>query len=86
MILSRNPSGFKTSVSLHIIDPLYERGSGYACPEPTIRFHGKRAEGFRVLSIALQYSLSVSRLKRVWCNINGKNVDPTWELTFSVKN
>jgi hypothetical protein len=62
-----------------------EGGSGHAYPEPTIRFHGERGEGFRALSVALQNNLSVSGLKRVWCIIDGEPVGPTWELTFSVK-
>lgn len=43
-----------------------EGGSGHAYPEPTIRFHGERVEGFRALSVALQNNLSVSGLKRIW--------------------
>jgi hypothetical protein len=62
-----------------------EGGSGHAYPEPTVRFHGERGEGFRALSVALQNNLSVVGLKRVWCIIDGEPVGPTWELTFSVK-
>jgi len=43
-----------------------EGGPNHAYPEPTIRFHGERAEGFRALSVALQNNLSVSGLKRIW--------------------
>jgi len=63
-----------------------EGGPGHSYPEPTVRFHGERAEGFRALSIALQNNLSVSELKRVWQVIDGEPVGPTWELTFFVKN
>ena len=31
-------------------------GEGHAYTEPTIRFHGERAEGLRALSIALQFN------------------------------
>lgn len=62
-----------------------EGGSGHAYPEPTIRFHGGREEGFRALSIALQNNLSVVGLKRTWCIIDGEPVGPTWELTFSLE-
>ena len=62
-----------------------EGGSGHAYPEPTIRFHGERADGFRALSVALQNNLPVSGLKRVWCIIDGEPTGPTWELTFFVK-
>ena len=63
----------------------YEGGSGHAYPEPTVRFHGERAEGFRALSVALQNNLPVSGLKRVWCIIDGEPFGPTWELTFFMK-
>lgn len=32
-------------------------GDGHAFPEPTIRFHGEHAEGFRALGVALQRQL-----------------------------
>ena len=59
-----------------------EGGSGHAYPEPTIRFHGNHAEGFRALSLAIQNGLPVSGLKRVWSMIDGEPVGPTWEMTF----
>jgi len=62
-----------------------EGGPGHAYPEPTIRFHGDRTEGFRVLAIALQNDLSVRGLKRVWNIIDGEAIGPTWEITFFVK-
>lgn len=62
-----------------------EGGSGHAYPEPPIRFHGERAEGFRALSVVLQNNLPVSELKRVWCIIDGEPVGPIWEFTFLVK-
>lgn len=62
-----------------------EGGSGHSYPEPTVRFHGERAEGFRALAVALQNGLSVIGLKRVWCIIDGEPVGPTWELTFTTK-
>jgi hypothetical protein len=62
-----------------------EGGSGHSYPEPTIRFHGERSDGFRALSVALQNNLSVSGLKRIWCVIDGEPVGPTWELTFFVR-
>jgi hypothetical protein len=35
-----------------------EGGHGHAYPEPTVRFHGQSAEGFRALSAAMQAGLS----------------------------
>jgi hypothetical protein len=31
-----------------------EGGSGHAYPEPTVRFHGDRAEGLRALAVAMR--------------------------------
>jgi hypothetical protein len=41
-------------------------GQGHAYPEPTVRFHGERPEGFRALGVALQNGLRVAALRRVW--------------------
>jgi len=59
-----------------------EGGMGHAYTEPTIRFHGNRAEGFRALSIALQNNLHVVSLRRVWPIIEGEPTGPWWEITF----
>lgn len=57
-------------------------GPGHAYPEPTIRFHGERAEGYRVLSIALTNALPVKELRRVWPVIDGEPTGPCWEIVF----
>lgn len=62
-----------------------EGGPGHAYPEPTIRFHGDRAEGLRALSVALQNDFPVRNLRRVWSIIDGEPSGPTWELTLFVK-
>jgi len=59
-----------------------EGGEGHAYPEPTIRFHGERAEGFRALAIALQYGLRVLSLRRVWPINDGEPTGPWWELVI----
>lgn len=59
-----------------------EGGEGHSYPEPTIRFHGGSAEGFRAMSIAMQHALPVRSLRRVWSMIDGEPVGPTWELAF----
>ena len=59
-----------------------EGGDGHAYPEPTIRFHGDRSEGFRALAVALQHDLPVSALRRNWSILDGEPVGPTWEMTF----
>ena len=57
-------------------------GKGHAFYEPTVRFHGGHAEGFRVLSIALQHGLKVCELRRYYSVEDGEPVGPHWEMTF----
>ena len=57
-------------------------GDGHSYPEPTIRFHGDRSEGFKALAVALQNGLEVNALKRVWDIIDGEPRGPWWEITF----
>ncbi len=57
-------------------------GTGHAYPEPTVRFHGERAEGSRALSIAMAHGLPVAELRRTWPINDGEPTGPHWELTF----
>ncbi len=59
-----------------------EGGSNHAYLEPTVRFVGGKAEGYRALSIALQVGLKVSELRRVWPILDYEPTGPYWELTF----
>lgn len=59
-----------------------EGGNGHAFPEPTVRFHGDAHEGWRALTVALQHSLHVYALRRVWDIIDGEPTGPTWEMVF----
>jgi hypothetical protein len=59
-----------------------EGGPGHAMPEPTIRFHGQRPEGFRALAVARTYDMPVSELRRSWPLIDGEPTGPYWEMTF----
>ena len=59
-----------------------EGGTGHPFPEPTVRFRGSKAEGFRALGIALQNGLKVSELRRYWSIEDGEPVGPEWEMTF----
>jgi hypothetical protein len=59
-----------------------EGGAGHAFPEPTIRFHGQRPEGFRALAVARTYEMPVGELRRSWPLIDGEPTGPYWELTF----
>jgi hypothetical protein len=57
-------------------------GEGHAYPEPTVRFHGEQAEGFRALAAALASGLRVAELRRVWTIQDQEPIGPWWELTF----
>ncbi len=57
-------------------------GEGHSFPEPTIRFHGDRSEGFRALAVALRARLPVAVLRRIWTIDDGEPTGPRWELTF----
>ena len=59
-----------------------EGGPGHSFPEPTVRFCGTYADGFRALAIAKDHGLQVSELRRVWTLENGEPTGPHWELTF----
>ena len=60
-----------------------EGGDGHAYLEPTVRFHGERAEGFRAYSVAVANGLPVKALRRIWREIDGELSGPLWELTFA---
>lgn len=60
-----------------------EGGSGHAYPDPTVRFHGDQAEGFRALAAAMRGGLGVAELRRVWPLLDGEPTGPWWELTFA---
>ena len=59
-----------------------EGGDGHAFQEPTVRFHGSHAEGFRALAVALQHGLGVCELRRYYSIEDGEPVGPRWEMTF----
>ncbi len=62
-----------------------EGGSGHAYPEPTIRFHGDRFEGFRAFTIAMQNGINVTALRRIYKIIDGELTGPYWEMVFTNK-
>jgi hypothetical protein len=61
-----------------------EGAEGHCFPEPTVRFYGGRAEGFRALAVALQVGpLPVKTLRRYWrIGSDGVPEGPNWEMTF----
>lgn len=60
-----------------------EGGEGHSMPEPTVRFHGAKPDGFRALAVALENGLPVADLRRYWPVIDGEPTGPYWELTFA---
>ena len=60
-----------------------EGGPDHAYPEPTVRFHGNQAEGFKALAAAMHGGLPVTELRRVWPLLDGEPTGPWWELTFA---
>ena len=57
-------------------------GEGHAYPEPTVRFHGDRSEGYRAVSAALSAQFQVKDLRRVWPLLEGELTGPYWEITL----
>lgn len=58
-------------------------GEGHAFPEPTVRFHGNRVEGYRAFTAAMNYGLPVAALRQAYDVIGGQLVGPHWEMTFA---
>ena len=58
-------------------------GKGHSYAEPTIRFHGDRAEGFRALAVAIRAGLLVDDLRRVWPIVDNEPTGPWWEITIT---
>ena len=63
-----------------------EGGPGHSYSEPTVRWHGAPADGWRGLSVLLAHGLPIRRLSRTWTFDNhaaGEGPDgPYWEATF----
>jgi hypothetical protein len=62
-----------------------EGGSGHSFDQPTVRFFGKRGEGFRALAVALNHDLEIRDLRRYWQVIDGEPCGPYWELEFRTR-
>ena len=57
-------------------------GEGHAYAEPTVRFHGGHAEGFRALAAGMQRGLPLGVLRRIWTIDDGEPTGPYWELVL----
>ena len=62
-----------------------EGGPGHAYPEPTVRFFGERAAGWKALSAAHVLDLPVLALRRTWPINDGEPNGPYWEMVFRRK-
>ena len=58
-------------------------GPGHAFPEPTVRFHGGMAEGFRAFAVAKERGLPVLKLRLAYPVEDGMLTGPWWELVFT---
>lgn len=75
MVLILREAGIETYESC-------EGGEGHAYPEPTVRFHGDKSEGFRAYAWAIQHQLPVKALRRTYVVIDDELDGPTWEMVF----
>lgn len=57
-------------------------GPGHCFPEPTVRFHGQRSEGFRAVARLMDYGFRVRALRRYWSMTDGELTGPQWEVVF----
>jgi hypothetical protein len=57
-------------------------GERHAYAEPTIRFNGTPACGWRALAILMSYDLPVGQLSRTWVLNYGVPDGPCWEVTL----
>lgn len=59
-----------------------EGGDGHAFLEPTVRFCGDSAEGYRAFAVAVKCGLPVYSLRRYY-SVSGSELEgPWWEMTF----
>lgn len=62
-----------------------EGGPGHTYLEPTIEFHGGKADGPRAVAACLAHGLPVCELRRFWDVRDLELVGPLWSITFRVK-
>lgn len=59
-------------------------GEGHALPEPTVRFFGPLAAGFKAYGVAVERGLPVSELRLVYPVDESKLLTgPWWQMTFT---
>jgi hypothetical protein len=55
---------------------------GHAYREPTVRFVGTNAAGYRAVAAALDHGLPAFELRRVWRVHDSELEGPVWDLVF----
>jgi hypothetical protein len=58
-------------------------GDGHAFPEPTVRFHGGPAEGYKAFAAARELALPVLHLRLSYAVHDGILTGPWWEMVFA---
>jgi hypothetical protein len=60
-----------------------EGGEGHAFTEPTIRFNGAMAEGFKAFAVAKELGLPVYKLRLSYSVDGDFLMGPWWEMVFA---
>jgi hypothetical protein len=60
-----------------------EGGEGHAFTEPTVRFHGAMAEGFKAYAVAKELGLPVYALRLSYSVDGDFLMGPWWEMVFA---
>jgi hypothetical protein len=62
-----------------------EGGPGHAAPEPFVRFHGGRDQGWKAVAAVQEIGLPLLQLRRVWTIDDGEPTGPYWDLVLRHK-
>lgn len=62
-----------------------EGGDGHAYPEPTVKFSGTPACGWKAAAQLMYRGLPIKRLGQVWTFEHGRPTGPDWIVTFREK-
>jgi len=57
----------------------------HSYPEPTVKFAGGPADGWKALSVLMTYGLPVHRIGQVWTMTYDRPTGPDWIVTFREK-
>lgn len=59
-----------------------EGGEGHSYRDPTVRFYGQQAEGWRALAVCKDAGLPVRHISRCWDMDDGEPSGPYWQIEF----